>query len=122
MKLLADENFPRVAVEALRQDGHDVLWARLDMPGDDDAAILERAQVDARLILTFEKDFGELAFHWGLPADSGVMLLRFAADQPDVVANRIVKLLRERTDWAGHFSVVESHRIRSRPLLRVADE
>ena len=92
------------------------------MPGDDDAAVLERAQADARLILTFDKDFGELAFHWGLPAESGVVLLRFAADQPDVVATRIVELLRERTDWAGHFSVVESHRIRSRPLPRVADE
>jgi predicted nuclease of predicted toxin-antitoxin system len=122
MRLLANENFPRVAVEALRQNGHDVLWARLDMPGDDDVAILSRAQTDQRLILTFDKDFGELAFRWGLPATSGVILVRFANDLPDVIAERIVALLQTRTDWAGYFSVVESHRIRTRPLPRSADE
>jgi len=83
MKLLANENFPRVAVEALRQHGHDVVWARIDMPGDDDESILPRAQAEDRLILTFDKDFGELAFRFGLPAESGIILLRFAADQPD---------------------------------------
>jgi len=116
MKLLANENFPRVAVEALRQHGHDVLWARLEMPGDDDVTILSRAQSEERLILTFDKDFGELAFRWGLSASSGVILLRFAADFPEVMATRIVEILDKQTNWAGLFSVVEAHRIRTRPL------
>ncbi len=42
MKLLANENFPRLAVEALRATGYDVLWARTDMPGAADDSILER--------------------------------------------------------------------------------
>jgi hypothetical protein len=33
MRLLADENFPKPIVEALRADGHDVLWARTDLAG-----------------------------------------------------------------------------------------
>jgi len=33
MKLLANENFPSVAVDAMRDAGHDVLWARTDTPG-----------------------------------------------------------------------------------------
>lgn len=33
MNLLANENFPRQAVEALRADGHNVLWVRTDMVG-----------------------------------------------------------------------------------------
>ncbi len=33
MRILADENFPLVAVEALQQQGHDVLWIRTDTPG-----------------------------------------------------------------------------------------
>lgn len=122
MKLLANENFPRLAVEALRQHGHDVLWARLDMPGEDDAAILSRAQAEKRLVLTFDKDFGELAFRWGLPADSGVILFRFAADRPHVVAAWIVDLFAKHSDWAGLFSVVESHRIRTRPLVRIVKD
>jgi predicted nuclease of predicted toxin-antitoxin system len=122
MKLLANENFPRVAVEALRRHGHDVVWARIDMPGDEDEAILRRAQAEDRLILTFDKDFGELAFRFGLPAESGIILLRFAADQPGAVAERIVELFSERSDWAGYFSVVESYRIRTRPLPRTVGE
>lgn len=118
MKLLANENFPRVAVEALRAHGHDVLWARLEMPGDDDATILSRAQSEDRLILTFDKDFGELAFRHGLPSTSGVILFRCAADLPEVVASRIVEILDQQTDWAGFFSVVEAHRVRMRPLPR----
>jgi hypothetical protein len=46
MCLLANENFPGPAVEALRNAGHDVLWARTDMPGSDDLTILARAQSD----------------------------------------------------------------------------
>jgi hypothetical protein len=38
MRLLADEDFPLPAVEALRRAGHDVIWARTDAPGTGDAA------------------------------------------------------------------------------------
>lgn len=64
MNLLADENFPRVVVEALRAAGHDVVWARTDMPAAADDVILGRAQAEGRLVVTFDKDFGELAFRW----------------------------------------------------------
>jgi len=43
MRLLANEDFPGPAVDALRAAGHDVLWARSDMPGTDDPTILNRA-------------------------------------------------------------------------------
>ena len=65
MRLLANENFPGPAVDALRAAGHDVLWARLDMPGADDPTILGRAQHEQRIVLTFDKDFGDLAFTMG---------------------------------------------------------
>ena len=68
MLFLADEDFPGLAVRWLREAGHDVVWARTAMPGDADASLLAAAQRDFRVILTCDKDFGELAFHWGLPA------------------------------------------------------
>jgi len=40
MLILADENFPRPTVEALRNDGHDALWVRTECPGTKDLAIL----------------------------------------------------------------------------------
>ena len=44
MRLLANENFPGEAVEALRDDAHDVEWIRTKAPGSDDRAVLALAQ------------------------------------------------------------------------------
>lgn len=116
MKLLANENFPLLAVVALRDAGHDVLWARTDLTGEADDVILQRAQDDDRLVVTFDKDFGELAVRWGLPASCGVILFRLRTQSPEHVRKRVLETLAERADWLGHFFVVEEHRIRSRPL------
>lgn len=62
MRLLADENFPRVAVTALEQQGHDIVWIRTDAPGSSDGEIMVRAQAEERIILTFDKDLGEARF------------------------------------------------------------
>ncbi len=59
MRILADENFPLVAVEALQQQGHDVSWIRTDAPGSSDRVILAHAQAENRVIVTFDKDFGD---------------------------------------------------------------
>jgi predicted nuclease of predicted toxin-antitoxin system len=116
MNLLANENFPRSAVEALRAAGHDVVWARTNMTGATDAEVLARAQADGRVLLSFDKDFGELAFRSGLPATCGVVLFRFAPVSPEFVAERVVTILAGTTPWVGHFAVVEETRIRLRPL------
>jgi predicted nuclease of predicted toxin-antitoxin system len=68
MRFLADENFPGDAVTALRTSGQDVLWIRTDAPGITDQDVLARSLKDARVLLTFDKDFGELAWRSGLPA------------------------------------------------------
>src|SRR5438067_6752352 len=68
MRFLANENVPRSAVEALRADGHDVSWIRSDAPGLTDEAVLARARADARVLLTFDKDFGELVLKLGASA------------------------------------------------------
>ena len=116
MKLLTNENFPLLAVVALRDAGHDVLWARTDMAGKADDVILQRAQDEERVVVTFDKDFGELAFRWGLPAGCGVILFRLRTQSPEYIRERVVETLAERADWTGHLIVVEEFRIRIRPL------
>jgi predicted nuclease of predicted toxin-antitoxin system len=56
MRLLADENFPLPTIEALREAGHDVTWARID-PGASDSKLLEAAESEGRILLTLDKDF-----------------------------------------------------------------
>ncbi len=116
MRILANENVPGETVAALRQRNHDVVWVRTDAPGSSDREVLERAAAEERLVITLDKDFGELAFRSRLPASSGIVLFRIRAAEPSVLARIAVAALDARDDWAGHFSVVEHDRIRMKPL------
>jgi predicted nuclease of predicted toxin-antitoxin system len=116
MRLLANENFPGDAVEALRKLGHNVLWILLEAPGSSDQEVLARAQEEDRILLTFDKDFGELAFKELLPASSGVILFRITATSSKQVARAAVTALESEIQWEGNFSVVEDDRIRVIPL------
>ena len=116
MKILANENFPGDAVLALRQQNHYVSWIREVSPGSSDPQILERAQNEGRILITLDKDFGELAFRSGLPASSGIVLFRISLQSSGYVARVAVAALQQRKDWVGHFSVIEDDRIRMTPL------
>jgi predicted nuclease of predicted toxin-antitoxin system len=116
LRLLANENVPAPAVEALTAAGHDVVWIRTASPGVTDRVVLERAVAEQRVLLTFDKDFGELAFRFGLPAICGVVLFRIRLRSPQDVARFAVATLGRDWDWVGHFSVVEEGRVRSLPL------
>ena len=87
-------------------------------PGSTDREVLARAARDERILLTFDKDFGELAKATALPAQCGVVLVRLPMPQPGDVGQRLAHAIISRSDWAGHFSVVEPGRVRMRPLAR----
>ncbi len=84
--------------------------------GEKDEAILARAQLEKRVVLTHDKDFGELAFRFALAAESGVILIRLGGSNPDIDNVRIIEAIESRSDWEGHFSVITGDRIRMRPL------
>lgn len=119
MLLLANENFPGSAVDSLRHQGHDVAWIREDSPGSTDLQVLERAQNEGRVLITFDKDFGELAFRYLLPASCGIILFRISTPSAEHVSRVALAVIQERQDWAGHFSVIEDTRIRMTPLPEV---
>lgn len=116
MRICANENLPEACVLRLRQDGHDVLWIREAAPGSPDTDVLARAHAAGRLLITFDKDFGELVFRHGAKASHGVVLFRIAQPSAVTVASRVAAVPASRDDWSGHFSVVEEFAIRMRPL------
>ena len=116
MRLLANENFPLDAVLALRENEHNVAWIREDAGGSSDEQVLLRAQQEERILITFDKDFGELAFRSKLPVTSGVILFRISVPSSQYIARIAVQAIASRTDWAGHFSVIEDNRIRMTAL------
>jgi predicted nuclease of predicted toxin-antitoxin system len=86
MRFLANENFPGEAVTALQTTGHDVSWVRVLAPGMNDHDVLAWAVRESRVLLTFDKDFGELAWSRGLPATCGIVLFRIAMPTTNVGA------------------------------------
>ena len=115
-RFIADENFPFAAVDLLRTEGFDVLWVRESCPGIADFEVLSRAVAENRHLLTLDKDFGELAFHSGLPVEVGVMLFRLSGLKPSALAQLILNGVKSVEDPTGYFVVVEPSRIRLRPL------
>jgi predicted nuclease of predicted toxin-antitoxin system len=103
-------------VVRLRERGHNVAWVREVLPGVADEHVVARATDEDRVLLTFDKDFGEIAYRAGVSAPSGVILLRISAPSPEIVARVVADALEAHPGWEGAFSVVEDSRVRRRQL------
>ncbi|MFN3308237.1 MAG: DUF5615 family PIN-like protein [Anaerolineales bacterium] len=92
MNFLADESVDRQIVERLRQDGHHVWYVAEMEPGISDDIVLASANQEAALLLTADKDFGEMVFRQRLHTH-GIILIRLAGLLPsrkaEIVASAI---------------------------------
>jgi predicted nuclease of predicted toxin-antitoxin system len=113
---IVNENVSSTVIRTLRERGHDVLSVKESLRGTGDPDILARAQADERVVVTHDKDFGELAFRFGLPAGSGVVLLRLSGTDAESDNRRVVEVLESDIHWTGHFAVVTDERVRIRRL------
>jgi len=111
-KFLANENVPIEVVEAARQAGHDMAWIAETSAGADDDAVLATSLAERRVLLTFDKDFGEMAFRQGKNASCGVILLRPKIRDPDYVARFTLAILAQQVDWESHFAVAQEGKMR----------
>ena len=106
-------------VAALRAAGHDVRYVLETDKGADDEAVLALSCAQDRILVTEDKDFGELAIRHGRTVP-GLILLRFSPDRRHLKAGALLALLVSHGDQlAGHFAVVEENSVRLRPLLVV---
>ena len=77
MDFLANENFPLLSARLLREAGHRVVSIIQEAPGSKDEDILKRAHAERLIILTFDRDYGELIYrHQALPP-VGIVYFRF---------------------------------------------
>jgi Domain of unknown function (DUF5615) len=111
-RFLADENVPAETIEAVRHAGFDMAWVHERAPGAADDVVLAMALADSRVLITFDKDFGNLAFRRGNDAVCGIILCRPRLRSPAYLAEFLVAILGESIDWTGHFSVAREGRIR----------
>jgi predicted nuclease of predicted toxin-antitoxin system len=117
MRFLADENFPLDSVRLLRAHGYDVFSVAEELSGSADIDVLQRAVSEGRVVLTFDKDFGELIFRQRLARPQGIVLFRDHPATPLEPAETILGILsEERMPLIGNFTVIERDKLRQRPL------
>ncbi len=116
MKFLADECCDAGLVDALRTDGHDVSYVFETQRGAADSDILHKARSEDRILLTEDKDFGELVYRLQQPA-YGIVLLRFDVGERSWKVPRLRDLLANHAErLPGHFVVLKARKFRIRPL------
>lgn len=79
---------------------------------------MELGQREKLILVTFDKDFGELAFSTKKPPARGIILFRIPMISSAYIAKALVKVIDSHDNWEGHFAVVEEDRIRIRSLKR----
>jgi predicted nuclease of predicted toxin-antitoxin system len=115
MRFIVDESAGIAVVESLRQSGHDVLAVAETMRQAGDPDILALALNQDRILVTNDKDFGELVFRSGR-THHGVLLLRLH-DESSANRVRVVQSVLERyaDRLPDHFVVTTESRVRIRP-------
>ena len=92
IQLLADENIPKETVDLLKRQGVDIISVAEFSYGLSDREILELAKTKGRIIITFDKDFGQIIFREKFKT-KGLILLRFIPESPQQIAMRIQQVL-----------------------------
>jgi predicted nuclease of predicted toxin-antitoxin system len=116
MKFLADENMDAPIVERLRQDGHSILYVVEMSPSIDDDTVLDLANQESAILLTADKDFGELVFRLRR-ISTGVVLLRLAELLMGAKIEIVSTMIREhQSELWGAFTVLSPRSLRIRKL------
>ena len=117
MKFLADECCDTGLVASLRKDGHDVQYVTEKKAGSIDDEILSDAYKEERVLITEDKDFGELVYRFK-KSTHGIVLLRVDVHERNIKWSRLKRLIDDHgARLKGNFTIVDTHKFRFRPLL-----
>ena len=116
MKFLADENVEKPIVDWLSEKEHEVSYIAEMAPSVTDKRVIEMARESSMVLLTNDKDFGELVYRQG-KVPSGVLLIR-ARNQTSRHKIKLIKQVLEKAEekLRNNFVVVNESGIRIRPF------
>ncbi len=118
MNFLVDENVDRQIVDCLRKENYFVWYVAEMEPGISDETVLNIANQKKAVLLTADKDFGELVFRQSRIV-SGVVLIRLSGLLPEtkgkIVASAITMHIAEITQ---SFTVITPNAIRIRRMKK----
>ena len=116
MKWIADENFPFPAYQLLCDDGLDIIHVGTDFPSITDPRVIEIAREESRILLTFDRDHGDLIFTGKARPPIGVVYFRLRQYRPDTPGKILLELIGHQTKFERFFTVVKPSGIKQRLL------
>lgn len=117
MNIVADESVDGQIVERLRTDGHNVQFVAEFHPGINDEAVLLTSRQANAVLLTADKDFGDLVFRQRL-VHSGVLLIRLAGMESNRKADLVSWVFAQHSgELHRAFAVLSERALRIRNLM-----
>lgn len=119
MKFLADENIPLILIKQLQEKGWNIKSVGAEHAGIEDEEVLNLANQEDRILLTFDSDFGELIFRKGKEIKTGIIYFRLDQFMPEDPGALLLTLLAEnKIDFLGKISVVTKETVRQRKIKK----
>jgi len=117
MNFLADESVEGPVVKRLRRDRHKVYYVSELSPGLSDESVLNEANKLNAILITSDKDFGELVFRQNR-VSSGVLLIRLSGLTNKTKALIVSKVIKGRKrEITGNFTVISPSTVRIRSQI-----
>lgn len=117
MNFIADENVDQQIVDYLRKNGYDVLYVEEMAPGISDEIVLSEANKANSLLITADKDFGEMIFRQK-HLTAGVILIRLAGISSSKKAELILSAIKDhRDELKNSFTVIRPGHLRIRSVI-----
>jgi predicted nuclease of predicted toxin-antitoxin system len=118
MKIIVDESVDYVIARDLQNNGFDISAIIDDSPGISDEDIINKANIEKAIIITADKDFGELTFKMN-KTTKGIILIRLSGldnqEKSKIVVNGIKKHVE---NISNSFCVISPTNFRIRKLLK----
>jgi predicted nuclease of predicted toxin-antitoxin system len=112
MVLIADESVDYAIIQVLREIGYNVISIMEQSPGIDDKKVLAIANLHQGLLITEDKDFGELTYRLN-KQHNGILLIRLSGLPRIERINLVSDLLKEHAEkLSGKFSVINEQGLR----------
>ena len=118
-KLFADENIPAKAIDTLRDAGYDLLFIRETAAGISDEEVLRIAVAQGRILVTFDRDYGELIFGEGREPPPSIIYFRAFPAGPGEVRDAVLSFLVDPDSIDGAMVIVSNQGIRRRRFHKV---
>ena len=117
MRFLANENFPLPSIKLIREAGYEVKSISQDTPGISDEEVLEQAVREKLIILTFDRDYGELIFKYKRKTPPAIIYFRTKGTSPKSAGETFLHIICDNTlSLYGFFTVIEDTGIRQRKI------